>query len=97
MKCTVYRCSKKQEMYLYLPAQDNEEVMLKALPDDLKLLTGMLTRVMQLDLSERDKLARVDVNEVRLAIKEKGFFIQLPPGELLLKDSSMLFNPSDSF
>ena len=97
MECVVYRCGNKEEMYLYVPDVGDDAAGLKDLPAGLLQITGELTKVMNLVLSAERKLARVDVNEVMSALKDKGYFIQLPPGELLLKDSSMLSNPSDSF
>ena len=97
MKCVVYRCSKKQEMYLYVPYQDDEDMLLGDLPEGLIKLTGQLDKVMDLELTPERKLARADVQEVMVALEEKGFYLQSPPNELLRKDDSMLNNPSDSF
>ncbi len=97
MECVIYRCSKKDEMYLYVPDTGNEEELLKTLPAGLLQTTGELTKVINLILTPDKKLARVDVKDVIKAINEKGYFIQLPPNELLRKDSSMLSDPSDSF
>lgn len=84
-------------MYLYVPDNGDEEEALKALPADLLQLTGELAKVINLILTPDKKLARVDVKDVIKSINEKGYFIQLPPDELLRKDSSMLSDPSDSF
>lgn len=97
MKCIIFRCSKKTEMYLYLPWQDDEEALLKELPNGLLNLTGSLSRVMELELAPDVKLARVNVTDVITSLTEKGFYIQMPPNEILRNDNSMLSNPSDSF
>jgi len=97
MKCVIFRCSKKDEMYLYVPYQDNDADLLKELPEGLQKLTGQLDKVMNLELSPDRKLARANAQEVIVALKEKGFYLQSPPNELLRKDESMLNNPSDSF
>ena len=97
MRCIVYRCSKKQEMYLYLPYTKDPEAHLQKLPEGLVSMTGSLSEVMQLELGPERKLARANVTEVIKAIREQGFYIQMPPNELLRKDASMLNNPSDSF
>jgi len=52
---------------------------------------------MDIELTPDRKLARVKVGDVLAALEEKGFYIQMPPNELLRKDQSMLSNPSDSF
>lgn len=97
MRCIVYRCSKKQEMYLFLPHSNDPEAHLQQLPEGLVSMTGSLSEVMQLELGPERKLARANVTEVIKAIREQGFYIQMPPNELLRKDDSMLNNPSDSF
>lgn len=97
MKCVIFRCGKKDEMYLYVPFKENEEELLQGLPDGLKKLTGGLEKVMDLDLFPDRKLARAKVEDVIASLEEKGFYIQMPPNEIIRKDDSMLNNPSDSF
>ena len=97
MKCIIFRCSKKQEMYLYVPWQADEHKLLADLPEALLGLTGKLDRLLELELSPDRKLARADVNQVMTALDEKGFYLQSPPNSLLRQDDSMLHDPSDSF
>lgn len=97
MKCVIFRCDKKQEMYLYVPYLQDEDKLLDGLPEALMQLTGRLEKVMELELSPERKLARADVSVVMTALQENGFYLQSPPNELLRKDDSMLNNPSDSF
>ena len=97
MKCVIFRCSKKDEMYLYVPFKDDEATLLDDLPDGLQKLTGRLEKVMELELTAERKLARANVDDVKSSLKEKGFYIQMPPNDVLRKDDSMLRNPSDSF
>ena len=97
MKCVIFRCSKKDEMYLYVPYREKEEELLQTLPDGLEKLTGRLEKVMELELTPKRKLARVNAKDVMASLEEKGFYIQMPPNDLLRKDDSMLSNPSDSF
>ena len=97
MKCVIFRCSKKVEMYLYVPFKEDEEQLLADLPEGLDKLTGRLENVMELELTLERKLARVKVEDVLASIEEKGFYIQMPPNDILLKDDSMLYDPSDSF
>ncbi len=66
-------------MYLYV----HSETRLDDLPDDLIKLVKELTHVMDLELSESRKLARVDVIEVINALEDTGYFIQMPPGNLM--------------
>ena len=97
VKCIIYRCGKKDEMYLYVPWAEEDTVALDSLPPALFQLTGKLTKVMELELSPDRKLSRANANDVIASIEEKGFYIQMPPNELLRRDESMLHNPSDSF
>jgi len=73
--CWIYRCGKKDEMYLYLAAADD----FSCLPDNIRTMLGELELSMQLDLNRERKLARVDVNDVMADLSERGFHIQLPP------------------
>lgn len=97
MKCVIFRCSKKPEMYLYVPYREAETALLKDLPAALTSLTGQLERVMELELSPARKLARARVEDVMVALQEKGFYLQSPPNALLQKDQGMLYDPGDSF
>ena len=97
MKCTIFRCSKKEAMYLYAPYQEDEEAVIGSLPDGLLNLTGKLVKVMELELSAEKKLARANVTDVMSALSEKGFYLQTPPNEVLRQDDSMLNNTSDGF
>jgi len=84
-------------MYLYVPYQEDEASVLGNLPDGLQQLTGGLDKVMELELTAERKLARVNVNDVMTALETKGFYIQMPPNDILRKDDSMLYDPTDSF
>ena len=97
MKCVIFRCSKKDEMYLYVPHKEAEDKLLSELPEDLKKLTGRLEKVMELDLFPERKLARAEAGDVMASLEEKGFYIQMPPNEVIRKDVSILDNPSDTF
>lgn len=97
LECSVFRCSKKDEMYLYLPYGEDKELLINSVPDGLLKLTGQLDHVMDLELAEERKLARADVIEVIKQINENGFYLQMPPNAVIRKDDSMLNNSSDSF
>lgn len=84
-------------MYLYVPYKEDADALLENLPLALLKLTGNLEMVMELDLTLDRKLARVNATDVIAALREKGFYLQSPPNEIILKDDSMLHNPSDSF
>lgn len=75
MNCTVYRCSRQDEMYLYLAEGESAD----ELPADLRARLGRLTEVMQLELSLERRLARVPVETVIESLTVRGWFLQLPP------------------
>ncbi len=97
MKCIIFRCRKKSEMYLYVPFAEDEEAIIEQLDEGLKKMTGQLKNIMVLELTPEKKLARADAKEVIASLEEKGFYLQSPPNEIFRKDDSMLHNPSDSF
>lgn len=74
-ECVVYRCSKQDQMYLYLRAGLDPS----ALPEALRQRAGRFTEVMQLTLSPERKLARVDVTRVMQRLQTEGWFLQMPP------------------
>ncbi len=77
--CTVYRCGRQGEMYLYLRADLKPE----DLPEGLLRLTGKLTRAMQLSLAPERRLARVDIAQVLEKLAAPGYYIQMPPDGIL--------------
>jgi uncharacterized protein YcgL (UPF0745 family) len=81
-------------MYLYLPYK--EQAILLDLPEELKKLTGGLQKVMELELTSDRRLARAKVSDVIVSLREKGFYLQMPPNNLIRNDSSMLNDDSDS-
>jgi len=82
MLCAIYKSSKKDETYLYLPNKDD----FSAVPDTLMQTFGQPKFVMMLLLKEERKLAQADIEKVRQQIGEQGFYLQLPPPkENLLK------------
>lgn len=78
VNCKVYRCSKRDEMYLYI----HEDKTTEDLPEELIKLVKELTHVMDLELSPERKLAREDVVQVIQNLEEQGFHLQLPPDPL---------------
>ncbi len=77
--CVVYRCGRREEMYLYLVADKEGEGDIGRLPEDLLRHTGKLEEVMKLSLTPERRLARVDVGEVIDALRDTGYFLQMPP------------------
>jgi hypothetical protein len=51
------------------------------MPSDLLEALGTLEKVMNLELSPDQTLARADPDTVRQQLRDKGFYLQLPPAE----------------
>ncbi|UIP23963.1 YcgL domain-containing protein [Acinetobacter towneri] len=89
MHCSIYKSSKKDEMYLYIARHEQTEDQaeafdpLEVLPEPMRVAFGRATFVMDLELSESRKLARVNVLHVMDSIQTRGFFIQVPPEGLI--------------
>lgn len=75
--CEIYRCGRRQEMYLYVDKGKG----IDSLPQELLEGVGKLQSVMVLRLNKNRHLARADVNRVMQAIREHGFYLQMPPTE----------------
>jgi len=89
MQCSIFKSSKKDEMYLYIArpeaSENGAEIInpLEVLPEAMRVAFGRATFVMDLELTEGRKLARVNVLHVIDSIETKGFFIQVPPEGLI--------------
>ena len=75
MQCFIYKGTKKAELYLYIENKDD----FSKVPETLFANLGVPEFVIKLDLTPERKLAREDVNKVMASLKDKGYFIQLPP------------------
>lgn len=75
MQCFIYKSLKKQELYLYLDKRDD----FSSVPEILLQNFGQLAFVMELQLTSQRKLAREDVCKVIESLRDKGFFVQMPP------------------
>jgi uncharacterized protein len=73
--CTIYRSPKKEGMYLYVDKKED----LERVPEALLKMFGKPQHAMTLLLKPERKLARVDREEVVMAIAEQGYFLQMPP------------------
>ena len=76
MLCQVFRSPKQEQMYLYVAKQEG----LSRVPEPLLARFGEPESVMMLMLDADRKLARANVTEVMEAIRDQGFYLQMPPG-----------------
>ncbi|MBU2895470.1 YcgL domain-containing protein [Vibrio hepatarius] len=74
MLCAIYKSSKKEGAYLYLPKKGD----FSQVPDTLMQMFGKPSIVMMVNLDGRE-LSQVDIDKVTQSLKEDGFFLQLPP------------------
>jgi uncharacterized protein YcgL (UPF0745 family) len=75
LHCWVYRSPRKQEMYLFLAAEDGFD----RVPETLLDRFGEPILVIELELSPERQLAREDVNQVMANLGDQGFHLQMPP------------------
>lgn len=75
MNCTVYRSTSKAYTYLYLA----EGKQLEDLPVFLLENFGPAELFLELDLSQRQKLAQAELETVKQQLLSKGYYLQLPP------------------
>jgi hypothetical protein len=73
----IYKGTRRAETYLYVP----EENDFQRVPQDLLDALGTLELVMQLELDEGRRLARVDAKEIMKGVSQAGYFLQLAPIE----------------
>ncbi|EGR2796664.1 hypothetical protein BOO91_07180 [Vibrio navarrensis] len=74
MLCSIYKSSKKEGTYLYIPKKDD----FSKVPEQLMAMFGKPLPVMTINLQGRT-LALVSVEKVRESLINDGFFLQLPP------------------
>lgn len=75
--CSVFKSSKKKEMYIYVDRKQD----LSELPSALLSVFGEPVHVLDMILTPEKTLARVDASKVLESIKENGFFLQMPPSQ----------------
>ena len=73
--CQVYKSSVRTDMYLYV----DKSCGLCDVPEELLIRFGEPMPVMLFELTPARKLARVSALDVLEAIRERGFFLQMPP------------------
>ena len=73
----IYKGSLRAETYLYVPAENDFE----RVPTELLDAMGRLELVMELEIHEQRRLARVDARDVMKSVSKVGYFLQMPPVE----------------
>lgn len=75
MHCAIYKGPKKTDHYLYVEQEDDFSRVPQALLDFL----GELQLIISLELGPERKLAQADAEQVRTALREQGYYLQMPP------------------
>ena len=73
--CSIYRSSKKDEMYLHVAKTKG----LSEVPEGLMQMFGKAQHSMDMLLTPEKKLARADAAEILNAIADQGYYLQMPP------------------
>jgi uncharacterized protein YcgL (UPF0745 family) len=93
MICSVYKSSRKAETYLFVEKRDD----FSAVPEALMQMFGAPKLVMLVPLSKRSHLALADIDKVKAELKEKGYYLQLPPPKVNLLEEHKLSLGLDKF
>ncbi|WP_201555286.1 YcgL domain-containing protein [Psychrobacter sp. 72-O-c] len=95
MHCDVYKFTKRDDMYVYIARpdypDDTDEIKdwLGILPKGFRTGLGVSKFVMHLDLGATSTLARVDKEEVLAKLKSQGYFVQMPPQDVMRRQAEL--------
>ena len=74
MNAYIYRCTGKNDMYIYIKEKDN----FSDVPDHIKKSLGQTEFSLEVDITPDKKLAKEDPVKVLANLDEHGFHLQLP-------------------
>jgi len=83
MQCFVYKSLRRAETFVFLARRDDFE----PLPEPLRARLGDLQFVVEFELTPERRLARAEAPAVIASLAERGFHLQLPPGESARDDA----------
>ncbi|SEK90302.1 YcgL domain-containing protein [Halomonas daqiaonensis] len=75
--CEVFKSSRKEQMYLYVDKRQGVEEV----PEALLERFGKPLPAMTLILTPEKSLGRAKAADVMAAIREKGYYLQMPPAK----------------
>ena len=75
MHCAIYKGPKKIDHYLYVEREND----FSRVPEALLNMLGELQLVMTVELGPERKLAQADIEQVRAALRDQGYYFQMPP------------------
>jgi len=74
MNCFIYRCSRKEDLYIYLAEKDD----FSRVPAEIIRGLGITEFSMELEITADTRLVKEDASTVMKNLEEKGFHLQLP-------------------
>ncbi len=77
VKALVYKGSRRDETYLFVPAEEG----LDRVPRALLQAMGRMELVMEVELHPGRRLAREDVRDVMRNLVDEGYHLQMPPAD----------------
>ncbi|WP_108444673.1 YcgL domain-containing protein [Halomonas denitrificans] len=75
--CEIFKSARKEEMYLYVDKRQG----LSDVPEALLEHFGRPISAMTLILTPEKRLGRAQAGDVMAAIREKGYYLQMPPAK----------------
>lgn len=87
MICYVYKGGNRDDHYLYIPYEiENQEV---TVPDSLLEMLGELALVVEFELYAERKLPQADAQQVIADIEEQGFYLQMPKRDMRAEEDRL--------
>ncbi|ALS35169.1 hypothetical protein PTRA_b0737 [Pseudoalteromonas translucida KMM 520] len=75
MLTAVYKSKKKADSFLFVEKRDD----FTKVPEPLMAMFGQPKYVMLINLAKREVLGTADLETVKEALTEKGYYLQIPP------------------
>lgn len=75
MYCVIYRSTKRDQTYLYVEKKGD----FSRVPEELMKGFGTPVLAMMLPLDGSKKLAQADLDKVKNALEQDGYYLQIPP------------------
>ena len=82
MYCYVYRSDKKQDYYLYLDREFDQDELPEDFPEAILGLLGELSLVVEFELGLDRKLPQAEASQVLADIDSQGFYLQMPKKDM---------------
>lgn len=82
MQCYVYKGLKKQDHFLYLNEEIEDNIFPDELPEALGELLGELSLIVSFDLTPERKLPNANAEQIITQLNEQGYFLQMPNDEM---------------